>query len=153
MILYSGWTKADSYLRRALEIRGTLLAAAGPTAYVRSGPVFFYPPDWVNRNVERLEQRETSAVAAVGDAGVVASRIDAFVAFDRVSDLGRIRTPTLVICARDDIFTPPYFSDELARLIPGSETIKLDYGGHLASEANPAVFDAAVLAFLSRQTQ
>jgi aminoacrylate hydrolase len=47
LILYSGWTKADSYLHRALEIRSTLLAAAGAAAFVRSGPVFFYPPDWV----------------------------------------------------------------------------------------------------------
>jgi aminoacrylate hydrolase len=150
LILYSGWTRADAYLRRALEIRSTLLAAAGAAAYVRSGPVFFYPPDWVNRNAELLEQRETDAAAAVGDARVVASRIDAFIAFDRTSDLGRIPTPTLVICARDDIFTPQYFSDELARLIPGAEPVKLDYGGHFASEANPEAFEAAVLAFLSR---
>lgn len=153
LILYSGWTKADPYLRRALEIRSTLLATAGAAAFARSGPVFFYPPDWVNRNIRLLEQRETNASAAVGDAGIVSSRVDAFIAFDRTSDLGRISTPTLVLCARDDIFTPHYFSDELARLIPDSETIKLHYGGHFASEANPDAFEAAVLAFLSRQSQ
>lgn len=151
LILYSSWTKADPYLRRALEIRSTLLAAAGAAAFVRSGPVFFYPPDWVNRNDELLAQREANAAAAVGDADIVASRVEAFVAFDRTAELGRIRLPTLVICARDDIFTPHYFSDELARLIPGCEAIKLDYGGHFASEANPKAFEAAVLSFLKRQ--
>lgn len=124
---------------------------AGAAAFVRSGPVFFYPPEWVNRNIDLLEQRETDAAAALGDARVVSSRIDAFIAFDRTSDLGKIRTPTLVICARDDIFTPQYFSDALARLIPGSEIIKLDHGGHFASEANPEAFDESVMAFLSRQ--
>lgn len=81
---------------------------------------------------------------------MVSSRIDAFVAFDRTSDLGKIPVPTLVVCARDDMFTPQYFSDELARLIPDSETITLGYGGHVASEANPKEFEAAVLTFLSR---
>jgi aminoacrylate hydrolase len=153
LVLYSGWTKADPYLRRALEIRGTLLSAAGATAFLRSGPVFFYPPDWVNRNIESLQTREEAATTGIGDPHIVASRIDAFLAFDRTADLHRVRTPTLVICARDDILTPPYFSDDLARLIPGSEIVKLDYGGHFASESNQGAFEAAVLTFLAHHTQ
>jgi aminoacrylate hydrolase len=152
LILYSGWTRADPYLRRALEIRGTLLSAAGAAAYLRSGPVFFYPPDWVNRNIDLLQTREEAATGAVGDAHIVASRIDAFLAFDRTADLHRVRTPTLVICARDDILTPHYFSDDLTRLIPGSEIVKLDYGGHFASETNQEAFEAAVLTFLARHS-
>jgi aminoacrylate hydrolase len=153
LILYSGWTKADSYLRRVLEIRGTLLSAAGAAAFLRSGPVFFYPPDWVNRNIELLQTREEAAAAGVGDASIVASRSDALLAFDRTADLHNVRTPTLVICARDDILTPHYFSDDLARLIPGSEFVRLNYGGHFASEANQGAFEAAVLAFLARHGQ
>lgn len=153
LVLYSGWTKADPYLRRALEIRATLLSAAGAAAFVRSGPVFFYPPDWVNRNIGLLQTREKAAAAEVGDVSIVASRVDAFLAFDRTADLHRIRTPTLAICARDDILTPQYFSDDLARLIPGCESVRLDYGGHFASEANHEAFEAAVLAFLARHSQ
>ena len=145
--LYSGWTKADPYLRRTLEMRGTLLSAAGAAAFLRSGPVFFYPPDWVNRNIELLETREEAAAAGIGDANIVASRIDAFLAFDRTADLPGVATPVLVICARDDILTPHYFSDDLARLIPGAEIVKLDYGGHFASETNHEAFEAAVLKF------
>jgi aminoacrylate hydrolase len=153
LILYSGWTKADPYLRRALEMRGTLLSAAGAAAFLRSGPVFFYPPDWVNRNIELLQKREEAGAAGVGDPHIVASRLEAFLAFDRTADLHRVRTPTLVICAHDDILTPQYFSDDLARLIPGSEIVKLDHGGHFASEANRAAFDAAVLTFLAQHSR
>ena len=50
---------------------------------------------------------------------IVMSRIDAILAFDRTAELGRIRTPTLVVAAQDDLVTPAYFSEELARRIPG----------------------------------
>ena len=43
---------------------------------------------------------------------IVASRIDAIVDSDRTDALGAIKTPTMVICAKDDILTPPYFSRE-----------------------------------------
>lgn len=152
LTLYSGWTKADSYLQRVLEIRGTLLSSAGPEAFLRSGPVFFYPPDWVNRNIGSLQAREESAVADTWDAEIVMSRIDAFLNFDLASDLHGIRIPTLVICARDDILAPPYFSDELARMIPDAESVRLDYGGHFSSEANREGFEKAVLSFLRKQS-
>ena len=69
----------------------------------------------------------------------MASRIDAIVGFDRTAEpADHQRVPTLVICAKDDILTPPYFSRELARQIPGAELVELERGGHCASETNHA---------------
>ena len=90
------------------------------------------------------------AVPNFPPAEIVASRIDAIVAFDRIADLPNIRLPTLVICAKDDILTPPYFSHELARLIPNASLIELARGGHCASETNTAEFNDAVLGFIAR---
>ena len=78
------------------------------------------------------------------------TRIDAILAFDRTADLPRVRTPTLILCAKDDVLTPPYYSRELARLIPGAEHGELDRGGHCASETNTAAFERAVLDFIGR---
>ena len=61
---------------------------------------------------------------------IVASRIDAMLAFDRSNELARIKTPTLVVGAEDDIVTPAYFSEELARLIPAAEVKLFPRGGH-----------------------
>ena len=102
--------------------------------------MFLYPDWWINENIAVLEEREKVVISNFPAAEIVASRIDAIVDFDRTATLGTIKLPTLVICAKDDILTPPYFSRELARMIPAAELIELDRGGHCASETNTRCF-------------
>ena len=150
LVIYASWTKADPFFKRVFEARRTLLTASGPAAYVRSTPVFLYPDWWINENLALIEERETLGIPAFPAPEIAASRIDAIVAFDRTAQLAKIRTPTLVICAKDDILTPPYFSRELARLIPGAELVILEKGGHCASEVALEDFNRAVLGFIAR---
>lgn len=151
LTIYASWTKADPFFRRVFETRRALLTEMGAAAYVRATPVFLYPDWWINDNIALLEQRERAVIPSFPSAEIGASRIDAIVAFDRTADLAGIRTPTLVICAKDDILTPPYFSRELARMIPNARLVELDRGGHCASETNTAAFDKAVLDFIGMQ--
>jgi len=152
LTIYASWTKADPFFRRVFEARRALLTAAGAAAYMRSTAVFLYPDWWVNENIGLLEDREKAAAPAFPPAEIVASRIDAIVAFDRTADLPAIATPTLVVCAKDDILTPPYFSRELARLIPGAQLVEIERGGHCASETNAQAFNDAVLGFIARHS-
>lgn len=149
LVLYATWTKPDPFFKRVFEARRTLLTAAGTAAYARSTPVFLYPDWWINQNLALLEEREKVSIPNFPAAEIVASRIDAIVAFDRTADLLRIKAPTLVICAKDDFLTPPYFSEELARRIPGAQLKILKRGGHCCSETALEQFNAAVLEFLS----
>jgi aminoacrylate hydrolase len=73
-------------------------------------------------------------------------------AFDRTADLGRIRTPTLVLAAQDDLITPSYFGEELARRIPGAEAKFFPQGGHDFTRVVPREFNQAVLPFLQAHT-
>ena len=148
LTIYASWTKSDPFFRRVFEARRTLLMQGGVSAYVRSTPVFLYPDWWINDNIDLIESRERAAIPAFPPAEIAASRIDAIIAFDRTAGLGSITTPTLVICAKDDILTPPYFSRALAKAIPGAKFVELDRGGHCASDTNTAAFDAAVLDFI-----
>jgi aminoacrylate hydrolase len=152
LTIYASWTKADPFFQRAFEARRTLLTKGGTAAYVRSTPVFLYPDWWINDNIALLEEREKVVIPNFPPAEIVASRIDAIMAFDRTGALGSIKTPTMVICAKDDILTPPYYSRELARMIPGAELIELDRGGHCASETNTPAFNDAVLGFIGRHS-
>ena len=138
------------FLSPRFEARRTLLTTSGAAAYVRSTAVFLYPDWWVNENLNLLEQREKVAIAAFPAPEIAASRIDAILDFDRTVDLPRIRAPTLVVCAKDDFLTPPYFSRELARLVPGAELALIEKGGHCASDTNVEAFNAAVLSFITR---
>jgi aminoacrylate hydrolase len=152
LTIYASWTKADPFFRRVFEARRALLTTAGAAAYVRSTAVFLYPDWWINENIGLLEEREKVVIPAFPPAEIVASRIDAIVEFDRTADLPKIKTPTLVICAKDDILTPPYFSRELARAIPGAELVELERGGHCASETSTKAFNDAVLGFIARHS-
>jgi aminoacrylate hydrolase len=151
LVLYATWTKADPFFNRVFEARRTLLTSVGAQAYVRSTSFFLYPDWWINQNLELIEEREKVGIPNFPPAEIVASRIDAIVAFDRTADLARIKAPTLVICARDDFLTPPYFSEELAKKIPGAKLTLLERGGHCASETALPDFNKAVLDFLNRQ--
>ena len=75
---------------------------------------FLYPDWWINQNIDVLEEREKTRIANFPTPEITASRIDAILAFDRIADLLKIKTPTLIICAKDDFLTPPYYSRELA---------------------------------------
>jgi pimeloyl-ACP methyl ester carboxylesterase len=72
----------------------------------------------VNENIGLLEEREKLVIPAFPPPEIVASRIDAIRGVRPHRGSAEINTPTLVICAKDDILTPPYFSRELARAIP-----------------------------------
>jgi aminoacrylate hydrolase len=150
LVISASWTKADPFFQRAFAARRALLMNSGAAAYVRASSVFLYPDWWINQNISLLEEREKITIPAFPPADIVASRIDGILAFDRTADLARIKTPTLVLCARDDILTPLYFSRDLARAIPGAELVELAYGGHCASETNTEEFNKAVLNFIAR---
>jgi len=88
---------------------------------VQATTLFLYPSWWIAKNNEKLRHMEAQNLANFPQTEIAMSRIDAILAFDRTEQLARIKTPTLVVGAEDDIVTPAYFSEELARLIPGAE--------------------------------
>lgn len=148
LVLFATWTKADKFFRQLFAARRALLTQVGKEAYVRGGTLFLYPPYWIKANEAMLEEREKLSIAAFAPPEVVASRIDAIVAFDRSAELSRIKAPTLVLCAKDDFITPAYFSEELAQKIPGAKLVLLPQGGHCASETALEAFNDALLEFL-----
>ena len=68
------------------------------------------------------------------------------------SSLAKIKAPTLVVGAEDDLITPAYFSEELARLIRGAEIKIFPRGGHAFTQVRPREFSQAVLPFLASHT-
>jgi len=107
LVIYASWTKADPFFHRVFEARRALLTSVGPAAYVRSATVFLYPNWWINQNIGLLEEREKATLAAFPPPEIVASRIDAILEFDRTADLPKLKVPTFIVCAKDDIITPP----------------------------------------------
>jgi aminoacrylate hydrolase len=148
LVLANSWTKADPFFRWCFEVRRQLLLASGLAAYQHIAPLFLYPPWYINQHAEQIRAEQVASVAGFTTVEIASARIDAILAFDRTDRLGAIRTPTLVVGARDDDLTPAYFSEALASAIPGAQLVLLDSGGHACSRTMAAEFDRQVLAFL-----
>lgn len=148
LVLFAGWAGPDRHFELCFSARKALLERVSVNAYNEATPIFLYPPLWISRNPDALASviklyNDTSPAAAV-----MAARIDMIVAFDRRKTAKSIANPTLIICAKDDILTPPHLSEELASLIPHAQLKLLDYGGHACSQVVADEFTASVLPFL-----
>ena len=62
---------------------------------------------------------------------------------EATSLLPKIRCPTLVLCGREDVWSPPKRHEEMCELIPGSTLTVVPYCGHMSTMEQPtAVSDA-----------
>ena len=150
LVISSSWTKADPFFIRCFNVRSELLRESGAAAYQHAAPLFLFPSWWIRDNADKIAEAEEASVSRFPVPEIGLSRIDAIVAFDRRNELSRIRTPTLVICARDDHLTPAYYSEELAEAIPGAELVILERGAHACTITVPDEFNAPVLEFLAK---
>lgn len=148
-VFYGTRANADHFTKLAMGMRLALLRSDGVAAYRRSTPIFLYPSDWIRQNAQLLEAADKGLVESDFNAEIMASRIEAVLNHDQTGRVHRITTESLVLCARDDFLTPPYYSRELAALIPGAKLVFIDYGGHACSQTNPSEFNSAVLSFLT----
>jgi aminoacrylate hydrolase len=120
--------------------------------YLQESTLLLFPSWWIARNNEQLRRFEAQQLATFASAEVVASRIDAMLAFDRTADLARIKLPVLVVGAEDDVLIPAYYAEELGRLIPGAEIKIFPRGGHFLNQVRAREFNHAVLPFLIANT-
>ena len=69
--------------------------------------------------------------------------------FDRLRDVARIDTRTLVVAGSDDHQTPPRYAQYLAETIPGGRFEIVPDAGHMLPVEKPAAFAALLRAFYS----
>jgi aminoacrylate hydrolase len=150
-VLSSGWARPDPWFSRCFDTRATLLREGGPAAYVKAQALFLYPPWWVSANNAALEAMEVAQIANFPPPEIMLSRVAAITAYGAGEGLGAITTPVLVICADDDHLTPPHFSAEVHRLIPGSTLAILPTGGHFNPVTQPDIFNETVAGWLQAQ--
>jgi aminoacrylate hydrolase len=148
LVLSSTWTHCDGFFTRVFEGRHAILKHTGPAQYLRATSAVLYPSWWVAQNDRALAEQERQQAAAFPPVEVVLSRIEAIMRFDRREQLSRIRVPTLVSVAADDAVTPAYFSEALAKAIPGAKLKVFPKGGHLLYHVVENEYNAAVLDFL-----
>jgi len=152
VVVAASWSKPDPYIRRQFTMRREILRGLGPEGYVQNASLVLYPPAWIAANNEELRGQEAQLVANFPPVEIMNSRIDAIMAFDRAKDLKRIKAPTLIVSAADDVIMPPAYSEALARAIPNAELKMFPDGGHCFTQIMARDFNQAVLPFLQANT-
>jgi len=148
LVLSATWARTDAFFRRLFEVRALVLKELGPAAYVKSSALALNSPFWVRDHDADLAAAEAKAGETIPVPEIVLSRIAAIVAHDRRDALQTVRAKTLAICARDDMVTPLYFTEELVRLIPDARTYVLPDGGHFYTSVHGAEFRRVMTSFL-----
>ncbi len=64
--------------------------------------------------------------------------------FDLMDSVDKIKTPSLIICGNDDILTPPKYSEYLHKQIEGSQLVKIEDAGHMATLEKPDQVNKAI---------
>jgi aminoacrylate hydrolase len=144
LILFATWCRRDPFFERSFAVRKDILAHSGAEGYVRASNLVLHPPWWVSQNHAQLLREEALAIAGFPPPEIVASRIDAICAFEVADRLKEVKTPTLIVCAKDDMVTPAYMSEDIARALPGAELAWLDGGGHVCSKTLPDPFNTLI---------
>jgi aminoacrylate hydrolase len=152
LTVVNGWAAVSAHTRRCFEMRLALLEHEGPAAYVRAQPIFLYPADWLTRNSGRAAEEESHGLTHFQGADTLRKRIAALLSFDATSRLRRLRLPTLVVAARDDVLVPSTMSEDLAWSIEGSRLYVAPWGGHAINVTEPDAFNSMLVDFLEHKT-
>lgn len=148
LVLCSTWTHCDPWFRRLFEARREMYRQCGPELHAMFHPLWLYPPDYVNAHDAEIDADRKKAAGNAPPVEVSIGRINALLAFDRRAGLSRIQAPTLVMASDNDYITPSYYSEALARAIPGAKLVIPHGGGHSFTRTRPEEFNRTVLDFL-----
>ena len=83
---------------------------------------------------------------------VFAAQIEALLARPDATDLlGEITCPTLLLCGREDAWSPPSRHAYMHERIAGSELVVVERCGHMCTLEQPEAVSAALAAWLRRR--
>ena len=82
-------------------------------------------------------------------ADLFARQCEACLRHDSESRLPQIRQPTLVVCGRNDLLTPPSLHQRLVDGMPNARRVTIASGAHLVMVESGETFNRSVLQFLA----
>lgn len=109
-------------------------------------PLFLHPEHLKDK---ALVERVTAMAGRIGKDAFLRQQRVIMTRIDSRPSLADIKCPTLVLCGRQDILTPPAMHEEISALIPGSRLELIDDSGHLSTMEQPAAVTALMRRWLT----
>jgi len=148
-IFTNTWTAADEYMTRLQMARRRILESYGQEAYIEVSSIWTAGPTMFRNDLEIMLELEKKQKETIADSDILTARIDMTLAHDRLAEIHNIDRKALIIAAKDDPLTPPYYAEDLNAMIKGSTLHLLEFGGHNSYRRNREGWNAAVDAFLA----
>ncbi len=137
-------------------VKGLLLISTGPHFNVNNARLEAlrqgkYDPQWVRDGFSSQAPEELIAAFSRERAADKPEATYAdFLACSRFQAAGleKVQVPTTVICGREDISTPPSFSEKLAEEIPGAKLLLVERAAHQILFERPEVVNGEIEGFV-----
>ena len=146
LVLSGTWARPNRYMTELFNSRTEIMKAV-PREYSAMVGFLAYTAEWLNANWASFDAMVAGAPYTAAQQAIVAERIRAILVFDRSKDIHRIKVPTLVQGAEDDLIVPAFLSRELADLIPHAKLQMLPTGGHMYPITRTDAFVTALTEF------
>jgi len=144
LVLAAPWSHGDAFLAAMQALRIEAARTLDPLHYARFNAALLFPPQYRRERWQGFTEMEAGAARHPQDAGDIARRLGAIVAFDARPLLARIACPVTVLAARDDQLMPPWHARTIAEGLAQARLELLDSGGHMLPETRREAFVAAV---------
>jgi aminoacrylate hydrolase len=148
-IFSNTWIKADEYITRVQMTRKRIALSYGAEEYVKVSSLFTNGAMQFRYDLDKVMELERRALATVAPVDVLAGRLDMTLSHDRVAELHKIRSPSLVIGTRDDATVPSYQSEDLHKAVKGSRLVIVEEGGHYSYRRHAGEWNKIVAEFLA----
>jgi len=130
-----------------------ILEKLGNEAFVNNVIAWCFTFDYVEKQYDALMMMRQMMLNHLDDQpllpGPFRSQCAAATSFDLADRIGNIKVPTMVLVGKEDILTPPKFSEEIANRIPGA-FLNIIEGGHAYNQEVPSAFNDALLKFFEK---
>jgi pimeloyl-ACP methyl ester carboxylesterase len=156
LILAATFARPDEGTRKAAadgssRVGGGLdLKSLDPKQLFRFMMTMILTPEFIQREKPWLRSLLERAQAYGFSVEAFLAQVAAVMNHDAAEGLREVRAPALILTGTNDLLVPPHHSDELARLIPGAELVRVEGGTHGFNVERRDEFNRIVLDFLAR---
>ena len=149
-IVACSWAKCDTYARTVFEHFKIVRSRLRGDEWLKTLELWIFTAPHYETNYEDLVQiqKDTWGYEYQQPQYSFEAQCDACITHDTTSQLGQIKTPTLITVGQDDIFTPLRFSEFLHEQIASSELFVMKHCGHAHHWEDLQSFNSKTLEWL-----